>query len=199
MPPADRLSELTDPARDRGRLIVLSGASGSGKSTIVAELLARHGDLPVRRSISTTTRAARPDEVEGVNYYFVAQHRFEEERDRGAFLEWARVHDHYYGTAAEPVARLRDRGLSVILVIDVQGAMVVRAKAPDASLIFVQAPSFDVLERRLRDRATDSEASIEVRLANARREVAMANEYDHQVVNDHLDRAVAELASLLKP
>ena len=188
----------TAPGPAPGRLVVLSGASGSGKSTIVARLLARHGDLPVRQSISTTTRAPRPGEVDGVNYFFASRADFEADRDRGRYLEWAKVHDHYYGTGADPVARLREQGLSVILVIDVQGAMIVRDEVPDALLIFVQAPSFEVLEKRLRSRLTDDEATIELRLRNARREIALSDRYDFQIVNDHLDRAVDELAALLK-
>ena len=181
----------------QGRLFVLSGASGSGKSTIVARLLAERGEIPVRRSISTTTRAPREGEIPDVNYYFVATDQFEAERDRGDYLEWAKVHQHYYGTYAEPVARMRSQGLGVILVIDVQGAMAVRTRVPDAVLIFVNAPSFDVLEKRLRERDTDDEATIELRLKNARHEVAMAEQYDHQITNDHLDQAVAELAQIL--
>ena len=181
-----------------GRLVVLSGASGSGKSTIVDRLLEEHRELPVRRSISTTTRAPRPGEVPNVNYYFVTRDAFEAGRDAGKYLEWAQVHDHYYGTYAEPVDQLRSQGLSVILVIDVQGAMKVRAKVPDALLLFVQAPSFEVLEERLRQRKTDDEATIQLRLRNARREVAMADQYDDQIINDHLDRAVDQLATILK-
>ena len=180
-----------------GPLFVLSGASGSGKSTIVARLLAERGEIPVRRSISTTTREPREGEIPDVNYHFVSNDQFEAERDRGAYLEWAQVHKHYYGTYAEPVARLRGQGFGVILVIDVQGAMAVRAKVPDAVLIFVNAPSFAVLEKRLRERDTDDEATIELRLKNARHEVAMAHQYDHQITNDHLDHAVAELAQIL--
>ena len=185
------------PVPAPGRLVVLSGASGSGKSSIVARLLAVHGEIPARQSISTTTRPPRPGEIPGVSYYFVPKEQFEAERDQGRYLEWAQVHDHYYGTYAEPIAQLRAQGLSVILVIDVQGAMIVRAKVPDAYLIFVQAPSFAVLEHRLRARLTDDEATIQLRLKNARREIALANEYDAQIVNDNLDHAVAELASLL--
>ncbi len=195
--PSPTSDPKTGSSQPRGRLFVLSGASGSGKSTIVARLLAERGEIPVRRSISTTTRAPRDGEIPDVNYYFVSNDQFEAERDQDRYLEWARVHDHYYGTYAEPVTRLRDQGLSVILVIDVQGAMAVRAKVPDAVLIFVNAPSFAVLEKRLRERNTDDEATIELRLKNARAEVAMADQYDHQITNDHLDHAVELLAQIL--
>ncbi len=185
------------PASARGRLVVLSGASGSGKSTIVDLLLERYPEIPVRRSVSTTTRAPRTGEVPDVNYHFVDRDQFEAERDRGDFLEWAKVHDHFYATSIQRVDLLRDQGLSVILVIDVQGAMQVREKVPDACLIFVQAPGFEVLEQRLRERKTDDEATIQLRLSNARLEVAMADRYDQQITNDHLDRVVDQLASIL--
>ena len=195
--PAPDAAATGDAGPAPGRLIVLSGASGSGKSTIVGRLLATRGDLPARQSVSATTRPPRPGEVDGVNYYFMAKDDFEADRDRGRFLEWARVHDHYYGTPAGPVARLRAEGLSVILVIDVQGALVVREKVPDALLVFVQAPSYAVLEERLRSRSTDDDATIELRLRNARDEVALSDRYDVQIVNDNLDHAVEQLAAIL--
>ena len=195
--PANTMETQPETSITQGRLFVLSGASGSGKSTIVDRLLAERGDIPVRRSISTTTREPREGEVPNVNYYFVSNDSFEAERDRGAYLEWAKVHKNYYGTYAEPVARLRAQGLSVILVIDVQGAMAVRAKVPDSVLIFVNAPSFEVLEERLRERDTDDEATIELRLKNARHEVEMADQYDYQITNDQLEHAVANLAQIL--
>ncbi len=117
---------------------------------------------------------------------------------RSDLLEHARVHDYFYGTPAEPVRAAMARGICVLLVIDVQGGFQVRQKVPGALLIFIQAPSLDVLETRLRKRATDDDATINRRLANARRELEMAEEYDIHVINDELDRAVEELVSILK-
>jgi len=179
-----------------GRLVVISGPSGSGKSTIVDRLL----DPPRadrRRSISMTTRPIRPGEVDGVNYFFVDRAEFEADRDLGAFLEWAEVHGHLYGTPARHVEESLAGGVSIFLVIDVQGGMNVREKLPDALLVFLHAPDPATLEARLRDRGTDSEGSIRLRLENARREVALSDKYDAQIVNDDLDRAVAQLAAIL--
>jgi guanylate kinase len=179
-----------------GRLIVLSGASGSGKSTLVQRLMTRPG-FRFQVSISATTRDPRPGEVPGVNYLFMTRKEFEEARDRDDFLEWAEVHGQLYGTPGRPVRDSIARGTCIILVIDVQGALNVRERVPDAVLIFVHAPSFETLEARLRARATDDEPTILKRLTNARREIALAARYDHQIVNDDLDRATDELAVLL--
>jgi guanylate kinase len=189
-------SNPTDWERLPGRLIVLSGASGSGKSTLVARLLDQT-KLPLRRSVSATTRARRPDELFGFHYYFLTREAFEEDRDLAGFLEWAEVHGHLYGTPAGPIRQALEEGFCVILVIDVQGAMQVREKVPNALLIFVHAPDPDTLEGRLRARGTDDEPTIQKRLANARREIALAERYDHQIVNDDLDRAVDQLAAIL--
>ena len=177
-----------------GRLVVISGPSGSGKSTLVHRLLA-HPELRLTVSVSATTRKPRPGEVPGRDYYFLTPEQFE--RTRGELLEFAPVHGHLYGTPAEPVRRSMARGLCVALVIDVQGGFQVREKVPDALLVFIQIPSLEVLESRLRARGTDDEATIERRLAAARRELEMAPHYDVQVINDDLDRAVEELAGIL--
>ena len=179
-----------------GRLIVLSGASGSGKSTLVNRLLERHR-LPVQVSVSATTREPRPGEVPDVNYYFLARDRFEADQRLGLFLESAEVHGQLYGTPIGPVRAALARGICIILVIDVQGAMNVRETVPNALLIFVHAPDPDTLEARLRARGTDDEPTILKRLANARREIAIATRYDYQIVNDDLDRAVDDLAAIL--
>jgi guanylate kinase len=177
-----------------GRLVVLSGASGSGKSTLVERLLEKVGP-GVRRSISATTRAPRPGEVDGRDYYFVAPEEFE--RLRGDLLESALVHGAHYGTPAEPVRRALARGVCVVLVIDVQGGLQVREKVPNALLIFVKTPTYEVLESRLRARGTDDEETIARRLTNARREIEIATSYDIHLVNDDLETCVDELASTL--
>lgn len=177
-----------------GRLVVISGPSGSGKSTLVQRLLARP-DLRLTRSISATTRAPRAGEEQGRDYFFMTPEEFE--GIRGELLESAEVHGHHYGTPAGPVRRATEQGLCVALVIDVQGGFQVRRKVPDALLVFIQVPSLEVLEARLRDRGTDTEETIARRLATARRELERASQYDVQVVNDDLDRAVEQLATIL--
>jgi guanylate kinase len=177
-----------------GRLIVLSGPSGSGKSTLVRRLLERPG-LRLQVSVSATTRAPRPGEIPGRDYYFLSPERFEAIRDQ--LLESAEVHGYSYGTPAEPVRKALAQGICVILVIDVQGGFQVRERVPGALLVFLQVPSLAVLEQRLRDRGTDDEATIQRRLVNARHELELSEGYDVHVVNDDLERSVDELAAIL--
>jgi guanylate kinase len=178
-----------------GRLVVISGPSGSGKSTLVRHLIARP-DLRVRVSISVTTRPPRPGEVANRDYVFLTPEEFE--RQRGDLLESAQVHDHYYGTPAQPARLAMAEGFCVILVIDVQGGFQVRQQVPGVLLVFVQPPSMEVLESRLRARGTDNDATIERRLTNAWREIEMAAGYDVHVINDELEPAVERLAAILK-
>lgn len=178
-----------------GPLVVISGPSGSGKSTLVNRLLTRP-DLRLRVSVSVTTRPPRPGEVHNRDYVFLTPEEFEHKR--GDLLESAQVHGHYYGTPAGPVRLAMDEGFCVLLVIDVQGGFQVRQKVDDALLVFVQPPSLEVLESRLRARGTDNESTIERRLTNARREIEIAAGYDVHVINDELGPAVERLATILK-
>ena len=182
----------------QGPLIILSGPSGSGKSTVIRRLLAEAG-LPLRLSVSATTRAKRPGEQEGVDYYFWTRERFTEQVTAGAFLEWAEYAGNLYGTPRSEVDGYRARGVGVILDIEVQGAEQVRRKCPDNVSIFLKAPSWEVNERRLRQRHTEGEEAVARRLARARAELERQGEYDYVVVNDDLGTAVARLRALIAP
>jgi guanylate kinase len=181
-----------------GPLLIVSGPSGSGKSTVVARLRELCTDPQLHVSVSATTRQRRGGEQDGVHYHFWTREEFERGLDKDAFLEWARVHDHYYGTLRDEVDPWREKGWGVVLVIDVQGAAQVRRNRPDAVSVFLKAPSPEELERRLRSRGTESEASIRRRLEEARREEARAEEYDHQIVNGDVEAAAVKLCGILR-
>ena len=148
-------------------------------------------------TVSATTREPRPGETDGVSYYFLDDDEFERRVEAGEFLEWAWVHGHRYGTLKSEASRLLAEGRSVVLEIDVQGGVNVRRVHPDAVLVFIEPPSMEELERRLRGRGTEDEESIERRLANARKEMEYADDYDARLVNDQLDRALEELVGLI--
>ena len=183
-----------DPER-RGLLFVVSAPSGTGKTTVVERLVQVVPDLALSRSY--TSRPAREGEIDGVDYNFISRQRFESMIAADAFLEWADVFGNFYGTGAADVARERDRGRDLVLVIDVQGARQVRARCAETVGIFVLPPSYDVLEQRLRGRSKDSEAAMQRRLATARAEVAAFVEYDYVVVNDELPACVARLRAIV--
>ena len=178
------------------RLIVLSAPSGAGKTTLCQRLLA---DIQsIRLSISTTTRAPRGQEKNGVHYHFVDSAVFEREIQDGYFAEWAKVHGNYYGTSRRTLEEFFRNGFSVLLDIDVQGAASLkRAYGPRCSTIFIAPPSMEVLESRLRSRGTDPEDSIRRRLKNAAEEMARASEFDHRLVNDDLEGTYSRLSSLV--
>ncbi|HJB54990.1 MAG TPA: guanylate kinase [Candidatus Olsenella avistercoris] len=180
----------------RARTFVVSGPSGVGKGTLVAMLRERLDCLGL--TVSATTRKPRPGEVEGTSYYFMDDDEFDRLVEGGEFLEWAWVHGHRYGTLRREVERVTGRGLSVILEIDVQGGLNVRRADPEAVLVFIEPPSAEELERRLRGRGTEDEASIERRLSGAREEMGKASLYDVRIVNDDLERACAELQDVIR-
>jgi guanylate kinase len=182
----------------RGPLIIVSGPSGCGKSTVISELL-RTAGLPLRLSVSATTRAPRGREVDGKDYHFRTREQFEQALREGAFLEHAEVHGNYYGTLRSEVEPYREQGTGVILDIDVQGAAHVRRLYPEALSVFIKTASLAVLEQRLRARHTDAEAAIRRRLAAAERELARSGEYQYQLVNDDLGATVAELRRIIAP
>jgi guanylate kinase len=180
----------------RGPLIILSGPSGSGKSTVSRRLLETCSQ-PLHLSISATTRAPRPEEIDGVDYHFWTRERFENEKRAGAFLEWATVHGNSYGTLRREVEQPREQGQGVILDIDVQGATQVRKLYPEAIAVFLRTSNSQTCEDRIRKRGADDEAAIQRRLAAAKDELAHAAEYDYQVTNDDLESAVAGLREIV--
>lgn len=178
-------------------LIILSGPSGSGKSTVIARLLERTA-LPLRLSVSATTRPQRPGEKDGVQYYFWTPSRFEEGLEAGEFLESANVYGNYYGTLKREVDPYREQGNGVLLEIDVQGAATVRQKCPDSVSIFLRASSMEEYEKRLHKRRSESEETMQRRLAGVRLELAREKEYDYTVINDEVEQAVAQLEAIIQ-
>lgn len=174
-----------------GRLLLITGPSGVGKGTLVARLLERHPGLWL--SVSATTRAPRAGEEEGRHYFFLDRAAFERQVAAGGFLEWAEFAGNLYGTPRGAVQQRLDAGQPVLLEIELEGARQVRRSFPAGFQVLLQPPSFEELERRIRGRGTDSEEAIARRLARAREELEAAAEFDAVVVNDELDRALADL------
>lgn len=179
----------------KGCLIVVSGASGTGKGTVCAELLKRRTSL--RYSISATTRNPRNGEQDGVQYFFHSRESFEKMIADGGLLEWADVYGNYYGTPKAPIERSLDEGQDILLEIDTQGALNVMEKMPDGIFVFLLPPSLKELERRLRSRGTDAEEAIVRRLDSARGEIAAAKKYGYVVVNDVVKDAVDTIDAIL--
>ncbi|MBJ7338573.1 guanylate kinase [Mycolicibacterium sp.] len=179
------------------RIVVLSGPSAVGKSTVVRCLRERVPDLHF--SVSATTRAPRPGEVDGVDYMFVTPARFQQLIDDGDLLEWAEIHRglHRSGTPAEPVRAAASAGFPVLIEVDLAGARAVKAALPEAITVFLAPPSWEALESRLVGRGTESPEVRERRLATARDELAAQNDFDVVVVNGQLEIACSELVSLL--
>jgi len=165
----------------RGRLFIVSAPSGAGKTTLCAGLLDRQPDMV--RSVSYTTRPPRPGERHSVDYYFIDEEAFREGIDAGRWVEWARVHGNYYGTAADTIEKNLSAGLDMVLNIDVQGADQILAMAE--------------LKRRLEKRGGDDERAMEVRMAAAQKEMARKDDYHHVIINDDLERAIDELAAIV--
>lgn len=180
----------------KGTLFVISAPSGAGKTTLIVRI--RRMFPILRYSISCTSRPPRNGETEGVHYYFVSHDQFLMMVQSEGFLEWKEVHGNLYGTPTAPVNEALASAGHMILDIDVEGAKEVFKKIPSAVGIFINAPSLAVLEQRLRLRGTDSEGSIETRMANAAREMEQAGMFKYQIINDDLERAVQELAGIIR-
>ena len=178
-----------------GRLFLITGPSGVGKGTLVAALLQRHPQIWL--SISATTRAPRAGELDGQHYFFLSRPQFEADVAADGLLEWAEFAGNCYGTPRRPVEEQLAAGRPVLLEIELEGARQVRRSFPSGFQIFIQPPSFEELERRIRGRGTDSEEAITRRLERARVEIAAADEFDAQLVNADLDQALLELEQLM--
>ena len=184
-------SNAVASSSDSGQLIVFTGPSGVGKGTLLRQLLKRHPEIQL--SISATTRQPRPGEEHGKHYYFVSPPEFDVMVQQGQLLEWAEFAGNCYGTPRQPLEVMVSRGSVVILEIELEGARQVRQTLPEAPQIFVLPPSLEELETRIRSRGQDSDAAIAKRLARAKIEIEAATEFDIQIVNDDLERALLEI------
>ena len=178
----------------KGRLFVISGASGVGKSTVLAQVMNGRDDL--RFSVSATTRKPRPGEIDGVNYYFVTKEQFEQMIAEDAFIEYDAHMDNYYGTPKAELEQKLETG-SIILDIEPNGALNVKKLREDAVLIFIAPPSLEELERRLRSRGDTSEEQIGLRLDRVQWEVAQSKQYDYVVINDQVETCVNEILNII--
>lgn len=176
----------------RGKLYVISGPSGVGKGTLVSKLVEARDDVVI--SVSATTRSPRPGEVDGVNYFFLTPDRFQELIDQDGLIEWASYAGNFYGTPRSFVEEQLDAGRNVILEIEVQGAFQVKEKMPDSTLIFIEPPSMEELERRIVGRGTETPEVIASRMQVARLEMDRKMEYDIAIMNDDIDSALQRLS-----
>ena len=181
---------------NEGLLVVISAPSGGGKGTILKELFAKDDNLVL--SVSATTRSPRPGEEHGKQYYFLQKEGFEELISQGKMLEYAQYVGNYYGTPREPVEQWMAQGKDVVLEIEVQGGAQIKKLMPGCVSIFILPPSMEVLEKRLRDRGTEEDATVRKRLEKAREEIPHAKDYDYVVFNDRLEYAVEDLRAILR-
>lgn len=179
----------------QGMMIVLSGPSGAGKGTLKNEYMKRHNNAVF--SVSMTTRSPRPGEIEGADYYFTNQETFQVMLAKDGFLEWAQVHGEYYGTPKQFALNTLSENKDIVLDIDVQGALQVKQSYPKALMIFIIPPSMEILEQRLRRRGTETEEKIQRRLANAKKELSLMNQYDYVVINTTVEEAYQKLNAII--
>lgn len=179
------------------KLFVISGCSGVGKGTVINEFMERNSDDFIL-SVSCTTRNPRPNETDGVNYFFISKEEFEQNIKDGKFLEYANFAGNYYGTKKKYIQQKMDEGYNVLLEIDTQGALQVKEKMPESILIFIAPPSVEELEHRLRGRHTEDEETIQKRLAQVKIELERSQKYDYTVINDNIERAVEEIESIVR-
>lgn len=181
--------------KKRGNLFIVSGPSGAGKGTITRKVLAKRED--VKLSVSVTTREPRNGELEGINYYFKEKETFKKMIENNAFLEYASVYNNFYGTPRDKVLESIENGESVILEIDIQGALQVKQKYDDAIFVFILPPSMAELKKRIIGRGSETDESLKTRMLSAFEEISYMEKYDYFIINDNLERAVDEMDSII--
>lgn len=179
----------------RGNLIILSGPSGVGKGTVLSALMKDYDDI--HYSVSATTRKPRVGEKNGDDYYFMSEDKFESLVEKDEFLEWAEVHNNYYGTPKKYVEENLDQGEDVILEIDIQGAQQIKDKYPDGVFIFLLPPSLEELKARIHHRGTETEEAIKTRMKNAEKEMNKVENYDYAVINEQIEEAINKLKAII--
>lgn len=179
----------------KGKIIVISSPSGGGKTTIVRKILSEFPEIVF--SVSATTRPKRPDEINGVHYFFLTEKEFEEKIKNNEFIEWERFYDYYYGTLKTFVLDNIEKGKTVLLEIDVKGAISVKKLFPDAILIFIDVPSFDELINRLKKRRTESETDLQKRIDRAKMELSYKDKFDYIFINKDLEEVTSQIKSLI--
>lgn len=180
----------------KGKIFVISSPSGGGKTTIVRKILSEFPEIIF--SVSATTRPKRPDEIDGVHYFFLTEDQFLEKIKNDEFIEWERFYDYYYGTLKTFVIDNIQNGKSVLLEIDVKGALSVKKIFPDAILIFIDVPSFEELVNRLKRRKTESETDLQKRIDRAKMELSYKDKFDYIFVNKDLEEVISQIKSLIK-
>ena len=179
----------------KAKLFVVAGPSGVGKGTIIKELIKENENL--KYSVSSTTRKPRPGEIDGINYNFLSQNEFKNAIEKGQFLEWAIYNGNYYGTNQSTVNEALKNGKSIILEIEIQGAIQIMEKCPEAVFIFILPPSYEELEKRLRGRNTEDEQTILNRLKITKKEMEIGEKFKYKIVNDDVENAVAQVKSII--
>ena len=180
----------------KGEIIAVSAPSGAGKTTIVKNLLKQFPEIVF--SVSATTRPKRPDETDGVEYFFISESEFKQKIENGEFVEWEKFYDYYYGTYKSFIDNNINSGKSVLLEIDVKGALSIKRIYPDAHLIYILPPSFEELERRLRNRKTETEEDFKKRIQRAKMELREKDKFDYIINNEDLNKAIKDTSGLIK-